>query len=222
MTIQHTLIIRGIDDESHSRLGELANQRGVSINSIVRDAIDKWLKKQSDTPRKHYLVIYSDDDSLVQLLKPIDSLAREAGLVRCFCGPPDSLITKHLGRLNWYNGTVEPYLEPSNRNVTKYFDGLMKNITMNADNKQVCCMDFVINDLANSYLKQALNIEHVYEDSRITGLMYCMYKTPTLLNLEIKDMMELFEMHDQIFILDEHEVYKLHVTKENVHKLFLH
>lgn len=143
---QHTLIIRGIDDESHSRLGELANQRGVSINSTVRDDIDKWLKKQSDTPRKHYLVIYSDDDSLVQLLKPIDSLAREAGLVRCFCGPPDSLITKHLVRLNWYNGTVEPYLEPSNRNITKYFDGLMKNISMNADNKQVCCMDFVIND----------------------------------------------------------------------------
>ena len=98
----------------------------------------------------------------------------------------------------------------------------MENITINADNKQVCCMDFVINDIANSSLKQALNIEHVYEDGRITGLMYCMYKTPTLLNLEIKDMMELFEMHDQIFILDEHEVYKLHVTKENVHKLFLH
>jgi len=28
-------------------------------------------------------------------------------------------------------------------------------------------------------------------------------------------------MHDQIFILKEDEVYKLHITKENVHKLFL-
>lgn len=72
----------------------------------------------------------------------------------------------------------------------------------------------MITSNTKSYLKQALNIEHIYEDGRITGLMYCMYKTPTLLNLEIKDMMELFEMHDQIFILDEHEVYKLHVTKE--------
>jgi hypothetical protein len=41
------------------------------------------------------------------------------------------------------------------------------------------------------------------------------------LNSEIKDLIELFEMHDQIFILKGDEVYKLHVTKENVHKLFL-
>jgi len=34
-------------------------------------------------------------------------------------------------------------------------------------------------------------------------------------------MIELFEMHDQIFILKDAEVYKLHITKENVHKLFL-
>jgi hypothetical protein len=33
----HNLIIRGFDDKVHSQLGELANQRGVSINSIVKD-----------------------------------------------------------------------------------------------------------------------------------------------------------------------------------------
>ena len=52
--------------------------------------------------------------------------------------------------------------------------------------------------------------------------MYCTYKTQTLLDSEVKDMIELFEMHDQIFIVKNDEVYKLHITKENVHKLFLH
>jgi hypothetical protein len=28
-------------------------------------------------------------------------------------------------------------------------------------------------------------------------------------------------MHDQIFIVKNDEIYKLHVTKENAHKLFL-
>jgi hypothetical protein len=51
--------------------------------------------------------------------------------------------------------------------------------------------------------------------------MYCTYKTESLLNSEIKDIIELFEIHDQIFMLKDDEVYKLHVTKENVHKLFL-
>jgi hypothetical protein len=82
-------------------------------------------------------------------------------------------------------------------------------------------MDFLINDIAKSSLKQALTIEEAYDNSRIPGLMYCTYKTQTLLDSEIKDMIELFKMHDQIFIVKNDEVYKLHITKENVHKLFL-
>jgi hypothetical protein len=75
--------------------------------------------------------------------------------------------------------------------------------------------------VASTSLKQALTIENVYDDNRIAGLMYCTYKTDNLLNSEIKDLIELFEMHDQIFVLKEDDVYKLHITKENVHKLFL-
>jgi hypothetical protein len=97
----------------------------------------------------------------------------------------------------------------------------MENIANNANNKQVCCIDFLINDIAKSSLQQALTIEKAYDDSRIPGLMYCTYKTETLLSAEIKDLVELFEGHDQVFILKDEEVYKLHITKENVHKLFL-
>lgn len=52
-------------------------------------------------------------------------------------------------------------------------------------------------------------------------MVYCAYKTETFLGSEIQDRIELFEMHDQIFIVKIDEVYKLHITKENVHKLFL-
>jgi hypothetical protein len=40
--LTHTLIIRGFDDHVHEQLGDIANQMGVSINSIVKDAVDKW------------------------------------------------------------------------------------------------------------------------------------------------------------------------------------
>jgi len=89
--VVHDLIIRGFDDKIHAQLGKLANQKGVSINSIVKDAVDKWLKQQqSQLPRKHHLVIYSDDDSIIGLLKSMDRLAKEGDLFRCFCGPPGS------------------------------------------------------------------------------------------------------------------------------------
>lgn len=241
-----TLVIRGFDDKIHAQLGQLANRKGISINSIVRDAVDKWLKHQSEIPKKHYLIIYSDDDSIIGLLKSMDTLAMEANMVRCFWGPPDSQITKHLSKLNWYNGTIEPYpfstiggnttvtlphrqqdqqlttrQLKNQKNIVKYIDKVTENIIDNADNKQVCCIDFMVNDVSRSSSIEGISMERAYDNDRISGSMYCLYKTATLLNLELKEMIELFEMHDQIFIVKDHEVYKLHVTKENVHKLFL-
>ena len=240
----HDLLVRGFDDEIHSQLGELAKEKGVSINSIVKDAVDKWLKQQqSDIPKKHYLLIYSDDNSILGLLKSMDRLAKESDLFRCFCGPPSTHSTKLLSKLNWYDGTVMPYCYetttkngkgqkqnqqqqqqiqiPSQKGIMSYCGKIMENIANNSSNKQVCCIDFLINDIAKSSLQQALTIEKAYDDSRIPGLMYCTYKTETLLSAEIKDLVELFEGHDQVFILKEDDVYKLHITKENVHKLFL-
>jgi hypothetical protein len=240
--VTHNLIIRGFDDQVHEQLGQMANQRGISINSIVKDAVDIWLKQQqSEVPRKHHLVIYSDNDSMMRMLKSMDRLAKEGNLFRCFFGPPHSPSTELLSKLKWYDGTAKPYLYSSARkskeeqqsqiqtqvqaesqkNIMKYCGKAIENIVKNADNKQVCCMDFLINDVGEASLKQALAIEKVYDNDRLAGLMYCTYKTDNLLNLEIKDLIELFEMHDQIFILREDEVYKLHITKENVHKLFL-
>jgi hypothetical protein len=97
----------------------------------------------------------------------------------------------------------------------------MTNIADGATNKQLCCMDFLINDIAKNSLKQAMTVEQVYDNNRLSGLVYCNYKTENLLNSDIKHMIELFEMHDQVFILKDDEVYKLHITKENIHKLFL-
>ena len=233
----HNLIVRGFDDHVHTQLGEIANQRGVSINSIVKDAVDKWLKEQQlQVPRKHHLIIYSDDEFMLGLLKSMDRLAKEGDFFKCFCGPPSSTSTELLSKLKWYNGTIEPYYYSgdvqdrkqqshlqiqSQKNIMKYCGNVMENIANNSNGKQICCMDFLINDIAKSSLKQALTIEEAYNNSRIPGLMYCTYKTGSLLNSEIKDMIELFEMHDQIFIVKNDEIYKLHVTKESVHKLFL-
>jgi hypothetical protein len=141
--------------------------------------------------------------------------------------------------MKWYNGTVIPYFYsnnvqngikkdqqqhnqiPSQKDVMKYCGNVMANFANNANNRQLCCMDFLINDVAKTSLKQALVIEEAYDTDRLSGLMYCTYKTENLLNSQIKNIIELFEMHDQVFILNDDEVYKLHVTKENVHKLFL-
>jgi hypothetical protein len=239
----HTLVIRGFDDKIHEQLGYMANQRGVSINSIVKDAVDMWLnQKKSEVQKKHHLIIYSDDESIKQLIKSMDRLAIECNLYRCFFGPPDNPSIRLMTKLKWYNGTVTPYFYSSSSSkskekqytavqsqtpilnemdVTEYCNKVINNVVQYAGNKQVCCMDFLINDVSKTSLKQTLDLEKAYDNSRLAGLMYCVYKSDNLFNSEIKDLLELFEIHDQIFILKENEVYKLHITKENVHKLFL-
>lgn len=234
-----TLVIRGFNDQVHEKLGNLATQKGVSINSIVRDAVDKWLaQQQSEIIKKHHLIIYSDDESMIKLLKSMDKFAQDSNLFRCFCGPSNNQVAKLLDKLEWYNGIVEPYFYPddsdsvqipqkkitqskNDANILNYCGKVMENIANNAGNKPVCCVDFLINDVGHSSLTQALAIEKAYDNDRIGGLMYCTYKTDVLLESGTYDLIELFEAHDQIFILKKDEVYKLHVTRENVHKLFL-
>ena len=62
MWMTKTLVVRGVDDHIHEELGDMASQHGMSINSIVRDAVDLWLNfKKSEGRKKHHLIIYSDD-----------------------------------------------------------------------------------------------------------------------------------------------------------------
>lgn len=215
------LIVRGFDDKTHAELGDLARQKGVSINSIIKDAVDKWLEKQqSSAPKKHHLVLYDNDDSIVSMLKSVDSLARDSGWFRCYAGPPDARLSKYLGNMGWFEGTTLPY-EPEKQSVLKYCSAAMDRIAKNASDRHVCCMDFLINDVARSSLKRAIDIEHAYDDDRISGFMFCTYRTDTLLHADMSSIVDLFELHDQVFIIKESDVYKLHITKENVHKLFL-
>ena len=51
----HDLLIRGFDDQIHSQLRELAKEKGVSINSIVKDAVDRWLKQQQSLLQKNII-----------------------------------------------------------------------------------------------------------------------------------------------------------------------
>lgn len=228
------LIVRGFDDQVHAALGKIANQKRVSINSIVKDAVDKWLKHQQEIPKKHYLIIYSDHASMLALLKSMDRLAKESNMFRCFCGPPGSPETMFLSKLKWYDGTPMPYYYRNHtplakeqkdarkrHDVTKYCKQVITKIADGSDNKQLCCMDFLINDISKNSLKQAMIVEQLYDNNRLSGSMYCNYLTENLINSDIKNMIELFEMHDQVFILKDTEVYKLHITKENIHKMFL-
>ena len=80
--------------------------------------------------------------------------------------------TELLSKLKWYDGTVEPYLYSSTpkskegetaitnpkplqsqKNILKYCGKVIENIVKNASNKQICCLDFLMNDMKKFFAK---------------------------------------------------------------------
>ena len=215
------VLVRGVDEEIYATMGNAAKEKGISINSLVKDAIDSWLSKKDDNAKIHHLILYADDKSMSSLLRSLDYYAKKSGWFKCHFGPTDNFGVKTLDELKWHNGTIEPY-ETSTKNMTSYCVNIIKKMMLKAGSQSICCIDFILGEVANKKsLPQALKIEHEYNKSRIGGLMFCPYKTSDLLSAGINDIMELFEEHDQIFVLKGDKVYKLHLTLESIHKMIM-
>lgn len=213
------LHVRDIDEKVHSHLGDAADRLKVSVNSIVKDAIDKWLKTQSQVTKKHDLVFYADDNSMISLIKSLDRITREVNLFRVFCGPTSEKFARLLKKLNWFDATVYPY-NPQSKNFSGYAAKIIEKINKGSNKKPICLLDFVIDNISKSSLREAIRLEAMYNQNPLPGMTFCIYGTNTL-SAKIEDVMDLFSHHDRIFILKEDEIYKLHLTSESVHKLFL-
>jgi len=214
------LLVRGFDDDAYSQLGDIANKMEVSLNSIVKDAVDKWLQQSQQTPKKHDLIFYSDNDSLSNLLRSTDRITKHSNWFRAHYGPPTHHGVKTLDSYKWFNGTIIPY-NPELKNITVYFTQVVEKIVKAAGGNLICGIGFFAGDMAHhGSLKKALAIEKAYNASRPKGFVFCPYQIRDLLSAGIDGLLELFQEHDQVYIQNKNSLYKLHVTEENIHKLF--
>jgi hypothetical protein len=220
ISLTKDFLIRGFDDSIHSELGKKSDQMGISVNSIVKDAVEEWLDKKTHVPHVHDLLIYSDEKSMNNFLKSLDKMTSNTEWFKSFAAPPKHHTEKVLSKLDWFNGTVKPY-NPHGTDGSKYCGQVIQNIVNESKKQPLCCVDFVITDVANNSFSHAMKLEKGYDDARLPGLMFCPYKASDLMNSDLTNMIELFLMHDRIFVLKNDDIYKLHLTKESIHKIFL-
>jgi len=214
------VLIRGFDDSVHSELSKKSDQMGVSVNSILKDAVEQWLDKKTHVPHVHDLLIYSDEKSMNNFLKSLDRMTNDTEWFKSFAAPPKHHTEKILSKLDWYNGTIKPYKAFGFDDI-KYCGRVIQKIVKASEKKPLCCVDFVITDIANNSLNHAMELEKEYDKARLPGLMFCPYKASDLIKSDITNMIELFLMHDRIFVIKDDDIYKLHITKESIHKIFL-
>jgi hypothetical protein len=214
------LIIRGFDDEIHSQLGNQSRKKGVSINSIVKDAVDQWLKKQDEIPKRHHLLLYDNEESIQRLIKSLDKMTQKDEWFKCFVRSSDTSITETLENLNWFDGTIVQSKQ-SQKDKMKHIIDILQNIWLKSNNKEILLVDFLINDIASSSISEAISLEKEYDKNRLEGLVFCAYEMTNLINASTSEVIQMFDSHDQVFLLDDNQIFKIHITKENIHKLLL-
>lgn len=215
------LLVRGFDDETHSQLGEMAGERGVSLNSIVKDAVDKWIENNSQTVKKHELILYTDDEALNNFLKSLDRISKNDDFFNACCGPKDHKGMQFLIKQGWFDGTVEPYKQFLDSPNT-YGKKIIQKIGNNINAKQLMVLAFLTGDLAKKKsVQKSVDFCQWYHKQDVPGITHCVTHAENILSGSLADALELFETHDQVFIVKRDSINKIHVTKESIHKLLL-
>jgi len=214
------LYVRGFNEKLHDTLDDQAKKEGVSPASILEDAFEEWIKNKQGIPTKHYLVLYSDDKSLLNFIKRINELD-DGDWFHVTCGPQSHTGVKYLKNHGWFDASISPYMQGIKK-PEKYASKVFDHIGRVTADKKTCFIGFMTEDVAHQYsLQKASEVEKIYNTKRIGGVVFCPYDMRKLNDFNFIDIFELFEEHDEIFVLKENEVYKLNVDKTNHAKLFL-
>ncbi|WP_316505829.1 hypothetical protein [Nitrosopumilus sp.] len=215
------LLVRGFDDEIHSKLGNVAGKMGVSLNSIVKDAVDKWLETNSQITKKHELIMYTDNEALKNLLKSMSRIAQNDDIFNACCGPKDHIGMQFLTKQGWFNGTVEPY-QKFLENPNAFGRKILEKIGEKVSKKQLMVLAFLTGDLAEKQsVPKSVHFCQWYDKQNVEGITHCVAHAKDILSANFEDTLHLFDTHDQVFIAKKDSLYKMHVTRENIHKLFL-
>lgn len=211
--------MRGLDDEVHSKMTDASEQLGISVNAIIKDAADKWVSQLGKERHRHDLVLYSDDESLKELLSKIDELAQVNWLKIC-CGPPKHLGIQTLTKQEWLDVTIKPY-EKFYQNPTEYAKKLIQSVPKTSKNKQCLIAAFLTGDLAKDSIKKSAKFCEWYDKQNIPGITHCIAPTQTIMQNKMEDILELFRCHEQIFVVKSRRLHRLRVTEENFYSLVI-
>ena len=216
------LLVRGFDDKIHSKLGDIAGKRGVSLNSIVKDAVDKWIENNIQTVKKHELILYADDESLKNFLKSLNRISHDDDFLKACCGPKSHLGMQFLTKQGWFDGTVDPYkqfLDNPNSYGKKVIQKISNNIT---ESKQLMILAFLTGDIAEKKsISKSNDFCQWYHKQKVPGITHCITHAKNILSGNLSDVLNLFETHDQVYIVKKDSINKIHVTRESIHKLLL-
>jgi len=107
--MQQTLYVRSFDTDLHKKLEDFARDQGVKPGTIVEDALEKWIAQKKTLPRKHFALIYSDKESLINFIQKIQNNTKDSDWTHACLGPENHFALKHLRKHDWVDAAIKPY-----------------------------------------------------------------------------------------------------------------
>ncbi|HXV66847.1 MAG TPA: hypothetical protein VD731_06465 [Nitrosopumilaceae archaeon] len=215
------LFIRGLDDEIHKKLTSAAEKKGVSLNSLLKDVADKWAEQSTQITPRHELILYSDEQVLESFLKSVDYASSADTILRACCGSKNHTGMQFLKKQGWLDVTIEPYKEFSEKPY-QYTGKVLQKVGAQLENKSLFSIAFLADELSEKKsLHSAKKFCHWYDQKGVPGSTFCLINYKNVLKGDMDEMLDFFDTHDQVFIVRKNGFFKIHVSEESIHKLFL-
>ncbi len=216
-----TLYVRNVSETVHDKLNNISEERGMPIGSILEEVINEWTKNRDTLPKQHHLVLYSDEESLLNFLKKIEDLTKQ-DWNRITLGPESHQGKSYLKRKKWKDITIFPYAQGL-KNAEKYSSQVFDSANKETKDKKSMFIGFMTGDVAARYsLKKSIELEKISNQKINNGIVFCPFNMKDLVGANMVELFDLINEHQKIFVLKENEVFELNLSKTNHLKLLLY
>ena len=151
----------------------------------------------------------------------IDYSSKERSIARVCCGSKDNPGVRFLNKQGWLDGTIEPY-RGFYEKPDQYVEKVLKKISSKLDKKALFGLMFLAGDLSRKKsLSDAAKFCHWYDEKNVPGSTYCVMNIKDIPSGNAEELLDFFNFHDQVFIIRKKGFFKIHLSEESIHKLFL-
>ncbi len=213
------LFVRDFDGKLHSKASQIAKIDGVTLSSIVNDAIDQWVRQREKTRHRFDLILYSDEKSMLNILDELDHLTQK-NWSRVYFGPTSNHVgTDLLKKLKWFNGTITPFDEFYDDPIS-YVKKVIKKVVNNVNTDQLLSLVFLTREMSQKRaVKKASKFCEWYRAKKVPGITQCFVNTDNVFSGKTEDVIEFFNCHDQVFFVKDDKLHRLRLTEENFFSL---
>jgi len=216
-----TLYVRNVSETIHNKLNDISRDQGVPVGSIIEDAVNEWVKHKDTLPKQHYLVLYSDEESLMYFLKKMEDITKK-DWNRITLGPESHKGKKFLKKKQWKDITIFPYAQGL-KNAEKYSTQVFEMANKETKDKKSMFLGFLTGDVSAKYsLKKSIELEKISNQTINNGIVFCPFDMKDLVGVNMVDLFDLINEHQKIFVLKKNEVFELNLNKTNHLKLLLY